>query len=285
MDATPPSAWSFNLRARPGCVSDTDSDAETDLGIGAGHHGESNEARLVREMDLSRRPETVQYRPNPWSIARINAASRPTSLPKPALAGDLGQARPPAKPQPKPIVEAFRRQAHRARIARDANIADKPTCVTLTNRGNDNPRNAQNTASACPRRAGLVDTPHAASKPQTDSTTPALEREQSAHIPTLSGQLAPAPLPLKPRRIDHAPRSSPVRPVMPRGAPEIGDAVRHSSSCPVPGKIASHASYRVSVSRCLVPQHTPCAHHYRRSYQRPCLRPTGPQRSSMVFLL
>lgn len=73
--------WSFNLRARNDGSSDDDDDDD------------QGEARLIREMD---RHETVEYRPNPWRIARINAASRP-----------------PARSPPKPIVEAFKKQAQR----------------------------------------------------------------------------------------------------------------------------------------------------------------------------
>ena len=96
---TAPTVWSFGFRARSGYVSDSNSDSGSDV-------GETNEARLIREMDLSSRHETVEYRPNPWSIARINAASR-SSLPNPVKT----KTRSPPKPQFKPIVEAFKKQA------------------------------------------------------------------------------------------------------------------------------------------------------------------------------
>ncbi|KAF9220816.1 hypothetical protein BS17DRAFT_303608 [Gyrodon lividus] len=98
-----PDVWSFNHRVGGGYFSDSnpDSDSEAEANV---------HTRVLREMDLSTRKETVEYRPNPWSIAKINAVSRATP-PKPT--GDKPRARVPPKAPTKQIVEAFKNQAER----------------------------------------------------------------------------------------------------------------------------------------------------------------------------
>lgn len=65
------SDWSFNHRTR---TSDLSSDSGSNEGEGL-----SNEMHLLDEMDLSSREENVDFRANPWSIAKINAGIRATS--------------------------------------------------------------------------------------------------------------------------------------------------------------------------------------------------------------
>lgn len=76
--------WSFSLRGGD----DTDSDGDDEDGTGATGAGAglSNDAQLLQELDISAREETVQYKANPWSIARVNAASRPTKAKSPPRA-------------------------------------------------------------------------------------------------------------------------------------------------------------------------------------------------------
>ncbi|KAF8228999.1 hypothetical protein L208DRAFT_1379118 [Tricholoma matsutake] len=62
------SDWSFNFRSTNfNFYSDSDSDADS---------VNLDETRLLNDLDLSSREETVLYKPNPFSIAKINAASR-----------------------------------------------------------------------------------------------------------------------------------------------------------------------------------------------------------------
>jgi len=61
--------WSFSLRSSLACEDDED---ETDNE--APKAGDASS--FLVEVDLSARHETVDYRPNPFSIARINAAQR-----------------------------------------------------------------------------------------------------------------------------------------------------------------------------------------------------------------
>lgn len=119
------SEWSFSCRSMPyGAYSDSDSDSDGESGV----ETKSSEARLLEDLDLSSREETVQYKPNPFSIAKINAASRPVArnaLPtKPSL-GDkssmvsLHSHRPSLKTTSavsKPngsIIDGFKKQAQR----------------------------------------------------------------------------------------------------------------------------------------------------------------------------
>ncbi|KIK38907.1 hypothetical protein CY34DRAFT_364981 [Suillus luteus UH-Slu-Lm8-n1] len=104
--------WSFNHRTRAHYTFDSESDpdsdeAETDSKVDL----PSDDTRLIQELDISSRHETVDYKPNPWSIARINAVSRPPNkeLPGQAISEDVRQ-----KSQPRGrIVDAFKVQAER----------------------------------------------------------------------------------------------------------------------------------------------------------------------------
>ena len=71
--------WSFSCRKTPYnayCGSDSDSDSDSSLEDNNGGPRPSEEALLLSELDLASREETVQYKPNPFSIAKINAAFR-----------------------------------------------------------------------------------------------------------------------------------------------------------------------------------------------------------------
>ncbi|KAG1772911.1 hypothetical protein EV702DRAFT_614323 [Suillus placidus] len=105
--------WSFNHRTRAHDASDdSESEAETNSKVNI----PSDDTRLVQEFDISSRHETVEYKPNPWSIARINAASRPlNNLKEPpgqAISEDIRQKSQPRAPQGR-IVDAFKVQAER----------------------------------------------------------------------------------------------------------------------------------------------------------------------------
>ncbi|KAK0467200.1 uncharacterized protein EV420DRAFT_1636228 [Desarmillaria tabescens] len=74
------SGWAFNLRTskvrhtdRDLDDSGSDSDSSSDSGV--------DESRMLDDLDISTRKETVVYKPNPFSIAKINAAARSTNRP------------------------------------------------------------------------------------------------------------------------------------------------------------------------------------------------------------
>lgn len=95
--------WSYNLRTYD-FHSDSDdctSNAE-DLPLNI-----SDDALLLQELDFSTRQDTVEYKPNPWSIAKFNAASRPT---KPAATILRGVSSTQRKPQGT-IIDLFKKQS------------------------------------------------------------------------------------------------------------------------------------------------------------------------------
>jgi hypothetical protein len=103
--------WSFNHRTRAHYTFDSESDPDSEAETNSKVDLPSDDTRLIQELDISSRHETVEYKPNPWSIARINAISRPPNkeLPGQAIAEDVRQ-----KPQPRGrIVDAFKVQAER----------------------------------------------------------------------------------------------------------------------------------------------------------------------------
>ncbi|KAF8970102.1 hypothetical protein BDZ97DRAFT_1914811 [Flammula alnicola] len=70
--------WAFDFRTNLSCYNDSDdSDLDSNPPVGT----DSTDAKLLKDMDLSTREEAVTYKPNPFSIAKINAAYR-ASAPK-----------------------------------------------------------------------------------------------------------------------------------------------------------------------------------------------------------
>ena len=104
------SSWSFNHRNRVHEASDSpessdpESQAETKTNI------PSDDSRLLQLFDISSRHETVEYKPNPWSIAKINAASRAPNTKE--RSEDFRRKSHPRAPQGR-IVDAFKVQAAR----------------------------------------------------------------------------------------------------------------------------------------------------------------------------
>ncbi|KAI9058023.1 hypothetical protein FKP32DRAFT_1762017 [Trametes sanguinea] len=86
--------WSLSLRGHcfgDGYSSDEDSDkdsaekpADKDAVTGSVSIPASEDSRLLGELDLAARTDTANYKPNPWSIARANAANRPAKALPPA---------------------------------------------------------------------------------------------------------------------------------------------------------------------------------------------------------
>ena len=65
--------WSFDLRSYDNfCSSSSPSPASSPPSL-------STDAQLLKDIDLTSRNDEALYKPNPWSIAKINAASRPKS--------------------------------------------------------------------------------------------------------------------------------------------------------------------------------------------------------------
>ncbi|KAL1941513.1 hypothetical protein VTO73DRAFT_6952 [Trametes versicolor] len=94
------SCWSLSLRGRgcnDGYSSDEDSEDDGKTAPTTGSDGPSptsDEARLLGELDLASRADAAAYKPNPWSIAKVNASARPPKAP------------PTANKKPKPSSKA-----------------------------------------------------------------------------------------------------------------------------------------------------------------------------------
>ncbi|KAL0958517.1 hypothetical protein HGRIS_000659 [Hohenbuehelia grisea] len=90
------SAWAFNLRSNRYDDSSSDSESEScstgqpsdgsSTSTALTTHSLSEEKRLIDDLDLSTREEAAVYKPNPWSIAKVNAASRQTHNRNPSQA-------------------------------------------------------------------------------------------------------------------------------------------------------------------------------------------------------
>ncbi|KAL1686045.1 hypothetical protein GGG16DRAFT_105947 [Schizophyllum commune] len=104
------SDWGFNFRNGYACDSDSSDDDAAP----------KTETDLIREFDLGSRDEGgVKYKPNPFSIAKINAAARGEPASKQG-GGKSGKAQGRGKPQTKKagggtIEHAFKAQAARPR--------------------------------------------------------------------------------------------------------------------------------------------------------------------------
>ena len=112
--------WSFSLRSATGFFDDADSDDETEerasKDAGTSSHISSNSSQTLQQIDLAAREDSAQYKPNPWSIARINAASRPR---QPNTALKPVPENPAAKKLLQgAIVDAFNRQARKPKTTK-----------------------------------------------------------------------------------------------------------------------------------------------------------------------
>lgn len=117
------SGWAFNLRTSRNLHADDSSDSDSD----SCEHQTSEDTRLLNEIDISSREETVAYKPNPFSIAKINAAVRkPNPVPKPA---PTKLKSPPRKPSSTATIpNAFKKQTQRP-----AATATKPLTLPARN--------------------------------------------------------------------------------------------------------------------------------------------------------
>ncbi|KAJ3812354.1 hypothetical protein F5876DRAFT_74932 [Lentinula aff. lateritia] len=141
-------AWSFNLRNH-NLDSDFDSDSDPDSDSGDASLNiapASDETKLLNDFDLSTREETVIFKPNPFNIARINAASRAqksiasASRPDLLLTSKSGSAK-------GTIIDCFRLQAQKSKLvatstctANDIDVNNSATSLNhhLVKSQNDN---------------------------------------------------------------------------------------------------------------------------------------------------
>ncbi|ETW76266.1 hypothetical protein HETIRDRAFT_106812 [Heterobasidion irregulare TC 32-1] len=101
--------WSFDLRSYDNfCSSSSPSPASSPPSL-------STDAQLLKDIDLTSRNDEAQYKPNPWSIAKINAASRPKAdMEIGIMTGSLMMEKKLKKPKGL-IVDFLRKQAEGAK--------------------------------------------------------------------------------------------------------------------------------------------------------------------------
>ncbi|KAI6006840.1 hypothetical protein EDD15DRAFT_2207285 [Pisolithus albus] len=136
--------WSYNHRtggaSRHADNSDSDSEnADTD--------GPCDVSSLLRDIDLSSRQETVNYKPNPWSIAKINARSRDSHRQSMKERSQL-PSKSGAMPTMGPIGAAFKKQTDRAQdtqasIGGQRVLGENPTKVCSPSCGQTDKGNAK----------------------------------------------------------------------------------------------------------------------------------------------
>ena len=104
-----PNDWSFTLRSGQ-CFSDSDDESDSEPQTLPAHP--SSDDALLKDIDISSRPDNAQFKSNPWSIAKVNAASRP----KPARPVAHASVKPSgrSKQRGRTIMEAFSRQAKKS---------------------------------------------------------------------------------------------------------------------------------------------------------------------------
>lgn len=100
-------SWSFDLRSHHYDSSDTDDDSPHNT-----YPKTSEDARLAKELDLSSRHEEVEFKSNPWSIAKVNATLRRKGSTQPTQRSPKLNARRKTKPIGA-LASAFETQAKR----------------------------------------------------------------------------------------------------------------------------------------------------------------------------
>ena len=191
--------WSFNLRSADSGFFDSDDDDDENV-RNAGTYSclPPSSSQTLQQIDLAAREDSALYKPNPWSIARINAASRsrqPNATLKPA------SKKPAAKKPPQgTIVDAFKRQAQKP-------ITTNPSAQA----------NRQHIPSQKPALTSAIDAPHNSLSAPPRSPTPIAHITTSAldPVPILSQPRIPQqrqgtlPQPSLPRKTSPTSHSSP----------------------------------------------------------------------------
>ncbi|PPQ94413.1 hypothetical protein CVT25_002501 [Psilocybe cyanescens] len=142
------SDWSFDFRANPCYDSGSDSDCDDNQP----NQMASNTVDDLNSIDLSSRKETVSYKPNPFSIAKINAAYRTKTSNDPDTVQrttSTSKESSKSKPIQSTIMEGFKTQISKNRTSkpqprkvsprkafRAANATSEQTSTTLVSSSN-----------------------------------------------------------------------------------------------------------------------------------------------------
>ena len=147
-------AWSHNLR---NFKYDSDSDSQTSTPSSTQEKLTeilSEDAKLLKALDLSSRQDEAVYKPNPWTIAKLNAATR-------AVSSDATKVGPSAeavqkKKEPRgSIVDGLKKQAART-VPQTSRKVLKPPPFSRTPRTNTQHQAALATQEVVATSAGLL---------------------------------------------------------------------------------------------------------------------------------
>ncbi|KAG6908825.1 hypothetical protein DXG01_003178 [Tephrocybe rancida] len=216
------SEWSFSCRTTP-YNADSDSD-DTNNEIENVGSRISEETRLLNELDLSSREESVQYKPNPFSIAKINAASRaaPPETINPTITSrkvkkftPIGRSSKAAgKKQNGNIIDGLKKQSQKAVIIskpkRAASITSKSSATLAKKQSAPHSTKSKAFRPLLSSHAKTANPPTIAGNRSTlvklKEAPPVLIVPASTHILALNDQPTPVELPAQePSQIAHIP--------------------------------------------------------------------------------
>lgn len=176
--------WSSNLRTLGRLDSNSDSDSDVDSSHPSSTQPGSapvlsEDARLFKQLDLSARQDEAVYKPNPWTIAKMNAAARPLP-PRREISAKSGHKSPAKEPPQGSIVEAFKKQCQKGLHASSSK------CSGPTTRTTDNALSAGGEAHVMFKNAsgGLIQYP-----------VPALSHQNRPSVPSYSAASYISPIP------------------------------------------------------------------------------------------
>jgi len=134
--------WSFSLRSSTGFFDDTDTDDDDGENVGdagASSRLSSSSSQNLQQIDLAAREDSAQYKPNPWSIAKVNAASRPRQ--STATVKSVSEKSVAKKLPEGAIVDAFKRQSKKPKATTNSSaqanqrqtLSNKPAWTPVLN--------------------------------------------------------------------------------------------------------------------------------------------------------
>lgn len=112
-------SWLVNYRSY--CPDDSDSDSDSNHSSDGSKRNISAESRLMSELDISTRPDAAVFKPNPFSIAKMNAFTRSS---RPVVAKPT---QPAEKPKNTATIDTFfKKTKQNSGPQHDRNISKKP---------------------------------------------------------------------------------------------------------------------------------------------------------------
>lgn len=206
--------WSRNLRQNNYFDIDSDSGSEPpDSGLDSSVDRSedqpppiSDDARLIKELDLSSRHDEAVFKPNPWSIAKLGAAVRPQqTVTKNAKAIESVNTR---KQLTGKLADAFRKQSLRTSNS-NTGIFIKPTRLVESQRPCANAAASSRTSHGTENRHDtLLEHPYLTNTPNSIKSLPAFKERQPSPGYMLANSVASWSRPAQASRLKRESKSS-----------------------------------------------------------------------------